>query len=177
MTKFHKIVIIASALGLLTYFLPIVEGNGVQFSLSNQIVSEYTHNRGWIIKIPFVVTLIIALVGNTKFVFGKIKSIFFILLGLLAMILNMRMISYLSGDYSEASIAFGGIIAYLSAIAIIIAAIISFKESGGITKEKMSEVKEKSMGLTKSAINISNKIAKTAVDEVKKEIDKNKSQK
>lgn len=77
MTKFHKIVIIASALGLLTYFLPIVEGNGVQFSLSNQIVSEYTHNRGWIIKIPFVVTLIIALVGNTKFVFGKIKSIFF----------------------------------------------------------------------------------------------------
>lgn len=93
------------------------------------------------------------------------------------MILNMRMISYLSGDYSEASIAFGGIIAYLSAIAIIIAAIISFKESGGITKEKMSEVKEKSMGLTKSAINISNKIAKTAVDEVKKEIDKNKSQK
>lgn len=173
MTKYHKIVLVVSVLGLITYFLPVIQDESIKLALSDQIVMEYL-KTGWLFRIPFLIGLIIILVGSTKQIFSKLKSISLILLGIILIVMNMGLIEFLKDGNSSANISYGGILAYICAIIYTVTGILAIKNTGGISKEKLEEYKEKGISVTKSAVSVTTKIAKNAADEVKKEIDKGK---
>ncbi|MDY4553754.1 MAG: hypothetical protein SPD91_04715 [Streptococcus hyointestinalis] len=172
MTKYHKIILSASIIGLLTYVLPVVTVGGQGFSLMHEYFQSI--GRIWIVRLPFAISLILAFIGDTKVPFGKGKSISFIVLSIIAIFFNFMIIAEASDDGGLVGIGIGGILAYLCAIVILVSGALALKEGNHFDKEKLTELGKKGATLTKSAVNVTTKVAKTAVDEVKKEIDKTK---
>ncbi|HFI0037096.1 TPA: hypothetical protein ACGOTT_002070 [Streptococcus suis] len=177
--KHQKIIIGVSLLGLITFLLPVVSGGGYSLAPISPQVANYLDVPSTLILFilwygAFSVTLFISLSASKSSIFSKIKWIAIALLNIYAIFVHISITGELLG--SSGNLGFGGILFYLCAVANIFAGVMMFKDSGvKIQKEDLVKVAKKGMTIGKVTASVATKVTKTAVSEVKKEIDNHKS--
>lgn len=177
--KYQKIVTGASLLGLITFLLPVVSGGGYSLTPMNSAVANYLGAPSTLLLFvlwygAFVATFLLSLVTSKSGIFSKIQFGLILLLNVYAIFIQLSITGELLGH--SGSLGFGGILYYLCAVTNIFADILMFKDSGvKIQKEDLMKVAEKGITIGKVTANVATKVAKTAVSEVKKEIDNHKS--
>lgn len=177
--KYQKLVTGASLLGLITFILPVVSGGSYSLAPISEQVADYLDFPSalhlFIIWYgAFVITLILSLIGAKSVLVNKLKPAIIILLNGFAIFLQFAITAELLGGYGNLGI--GGILYYVVAGANIFAGIMLLKENGlNIKKEDLIKAGEKGLAFGKATANVATKVAKTAVSEVKKEIDNHKS--
>lgn len=177
--KYKNILIGATILGIITFLLPVVTGNDISLAPASKEVARYLRVPSPIILFvlwygAFSITLLLSLLNIKSIVFSRIRYVIIILLNIYAIAVHLAITSELLGR--TGALGFGGIIYYLSAVANIFVCILLFKEGGiNIKKEDLMNIAQKGVTVGKTAANVATTVAKTAVSEVKKEIDSHKS--
>lgn len=177
--KYQKIITGASLVGLITFLLPVVSGGDYSLApSSSQVVSYLDVPSVFILFIlwygALTLALLISILSNKNLALGKVKTIIIVLLSVYSIFVHMSITSGLLGN--TGSLGFGGILYYLCAITNIFAGVMLIKEGGlNIRKEDVIKAGEKGLAIGKSTMHVASKVAKTAVSEVKKEIDQRKS--
>ncbi|MEG3267800.1 hypothetical protein [Streptococcus suis] len=177
--KYQKIVTGASILGLITFLLPVVSGGGYSLAPISQEVVDYLGVPSVFILFilwygAFTLALLISVFSNKILQLGKIKTTIIILLSVYSIFVQLSITSELLGN--TGGLGIGGILYYLCAVTNIFAGVMMFKDNGvKIQKEDLMKVAEKGLTFGKATASIATKVAKTAVIEVKKEIDTHKS--
>lgn len=177
--KYKNILIGTTILGLVTFLLPVVTGRDMSLAPMSREVASYLRARSPLILFiawygAFSITLILSLVNIKSIIFSRIRFVIIILLNIYTIAVHLAITSELLGR--TGALGFGGIIYYLSAVANIFVCILLFKEGGiNIKKEDLMNIAQKGVTVGKAATNVATAVAKTAVSEVKKEIDSHKS--
>lgn len=177
--KYQKIVTGASLLGLITFLLPVVSGGGYSLAPISQEVVDYLGVPSVFILFilwygAFTLALLISVFSNKPLPLGKIKTTIIILLSVYSIFVQLSITSELLGN--TGGLGIGGILYYLCAVTNIFAGVMMFKDNGvKIQKEDLMKVAEKGLTFGKATASVATKVAKTAVTEVKKEIDNHKS--
>lgn len=177
--KYQKIVTGASLLGLVTFLLPVVTGGNLSLAPISEKVVNYLGVPSVLVLFilwygPFVITLFLILIGSKLAILDKIKFLLIVLLNIYAIFVHVSITSELLGN--SGSLGIGGILYYLCAVTNIFAGVMMFKDNGvKIQKEDLMKVAEKGLTFGKATASVATKVAKTAVTEVKKEIDTHKS--
>lgn len=177
--KYQKIVTGASLLGLITCLLPVVSGGGYSLAPISQDVVDYLGVPSVFILFilwygAFTLALLISVFSNKTLTLGKIKTTIIILLSVYSIFVQLSITSELLGN--TGGLGIGGILYYLCAVTNILAGVMMFKDNGvKIQKEDLMKVAEKGLTFGKATASVATKVAKTAVTEVKKEIDTHKS--
>ena len=173
--KYKNILIGTTILGLVTFLLPVVTGRDMSLAPISREVASYLRVPSSLILFilwygAFSIALILSLVNIKSIIFSGIRFVIIILLNIYAIAVHLAITSELLGR--TGALGFGGIIYYLSAVANIFVCILLFKEGGiNIKKEDLKNVTQKGVAIGKATANV----AKTAVAEVKKEINNYKS--
>lgn len=177
--KYKNILIGTTILGLVTFLLPVVTGRDMSLAPISREVASYLRARSPLILFiawygAFSITLILSLVNIKSIIFSRIRFVIIILLNIYAIAVHLAITSELLGR--TGALGFGGIIYYLSAVANIFVCILLFKEGGiNIKKEDLMNIAQKGVAVGKATANVATNVAKTAVAEVKKEINNHKS--
>lgn len=177
--KYQKIVTGASLLGLITFLLPVVSGGGYSLAPISQEVVDYLGVPSVFILFilwygAFTLALLISVFSNKILPLGKIETTIIILLSVYSIFVQLSITSELLGN--TGGLGIGGILYYLCAVTNIFAGVMMFKDNGvKIQKEDLMKVAEKGLTFGKATASVATKVAKTAVTEVKKEIDNHKS--
>ena len=177
--KYPKIITGASLLGLITLVLPVVSGGGYSLAPISPQVADYLDVQSTLILFilwygEFAFTLLLSLKVSKSGAFSKIKSVVIILLSVYAIFVHVAITNELLGN--SGGLGIGGILFYLSSIASIFASIMLFKENGvNINTEELKNMADKGVAIVKTTAKVATKVTKTAVSEVKKEIDNHRS--
>lgn len=177
--KYKNILIGTTILGLITFLLPVVTGRDISLApISREVVSYLRAPSVMPLFIAwygaFSITLLLSLLNIKSIIFSRIRFVIIILLNIYAIVVHLAITSELLGR--TGALGIGGIIYYLSAVANIFVCILLFKEGGiNIKKEDLMNIAQKGVTVGKTAANVATTVAKTAVSEVKKEIDSHKS--
>ena len=177
--KYKNILIGATILGIITFLLPVVTSNDISLAPTSKEVARYLRVPSPIILFvlwygAFSITLLLSLLNIKSIIFSRIRFVIIILLNIYAIAVHLAITSELLGR--TGALGFGGIIYYLSAVANIFVCILLFKEGGiNIKKEDLMNIAQKGVTVGKTAANVATTVAKTAVSEVKKEINNHKS--
>ncbi|WP_193434532.1 hypothetical protein, partial [Streptococcus suis] len=148
--KYQKIVTGASLIGLITFLLPVVSGEGYSLApISQEVVNYLDVPSVFILFIlwygAFTLALLISIFSNKTLPFGKIKTTIIILLSVYSIFVQLSITSELLGN--TGGLGIGGILYYLCAVINIFASVMMFKDNGiKIEKEDLMKVAEK--GLT-----------------------------
>ena len=180
--KYQKIITGASLVGLITFLLPVVSSREFSLAPISQQVVRYLGGSSVSILFmvwygAFTITLLISIFGNrTRPLVNAITSTIIILLSGYSIYIQSSITSALLGSGTESSLGFGGILYYLCAVANIFAAIMIVKDnSTKVQKEALIKATETGLAVGKATVSVATKVAKTAVTEVKKEINSHKS--
>ena len=177
--KYKNILIGATILGIITFLLPVVTSNDISLAPTSKEVARYLRVPSPMILFvfwygAFSITLLLSLLNIKSIIFSRIRFVIIILLNIYAIAVHLAITSELLGR--TGALGFGGIIYYLSAVANIFVCILLFKEGGiNIKKEDLMNIAQKGVTVGKTAANVATTVAKTAVSEVKKEINNHKS--
>ena len=177
--KYKNILIGATILGIITFLLPVVTSNDISLAPTSKEVARYLRVPSPMILFvlwygAFSITLLLSLLNIKSIIFSRIRFVIIILLNIYAIAVHLAITSELLGR--KGALGFGGIIYYLSAVANIFVCILLFKEGGiNIKKEDLMNIAQKGVTVGKTAANVATTVAKTAVSEVKKEINNHKS--
>ena len=177
--KYKNILIGTTILGLVTFLLPVVTGRDMSLApISREVASSLRARSPLILFVlwygAFSITLLLSLLNIKSIIFSRIRFVIIILLNIYAIAVHLAITSELLGR--TGALGFGGIIYYLSAVANIFVCILLFKEGGiNIKKEDLMNIAQKGVTVGKTAANVATTVAKTAVSEVKKEINNHKS--
>ena len=177
--KYKNILIGATILGIITFLLPVVTSNDISLAPTSKEVARYLRVPSPMILFvlwygAFSITLLLSLLNIKSIIFSRIRFVIIILLNIYAIAVHLAITSELMGR--TGALGFGGIIYYLSAVANIFVCILLFKEGGiNIKKEDLMNIAQKGVTVGKTAANVATTVAKTAVSEVKKEINNHKS--
>ena len=177
--KYKNILIGATILGIITFLLPVVTSNDISLAPTSKEVARYLRVPSPMILFvlwygAFSITLLLSLLNIKSIIFSRIRFVIIILLNIYAIAVHLAITSELLGR--TGALGFGGIIYYLSAVANIFVCILLFKEGGiNIKKEDLMNIAQKGVTVGKTAANVAMTVAKTAVSEVKKEINNHKS--
>lgn len=177
--KYKNILIGATILGIITFLLPVVTSNDISLAPTSREVVSYLRAPSVIPLFiawygAFSITLILSLVNIKSIIFSRIRFVIIILLNIYAIAVHLAITSELLGR--TGALGFGGAIYYFCAVANIFVSIILFKEGGlNIRKKDLLKVAEKGVAVGKATANVATNVAKTAVAEVKKEINNHKS--
>lgn len=176
--KFQNIILGASLLGLITFFLPVVTDQGSSIAPVSEYVADYIGAPSVFLLFlvwygAFVLTLVLSLIPINAFPNNKIRLVLIVVLNLFALFIHNTLTKELVGN---TSLGFGGMLYYLCAIVNIVCCIMLFKNSDlNINKEDLKKVADKGMVIGKATATVATKVAKTTMSEVKKELDKHKS--
>lgn len=177
--KYKNILIGTTILGLVTFLLPVVTGRDMSLAPISREVASYLRARSPLILFiawygAFSITLILSLVNIKSIIFSRIRFVIIILLNIYTIAVHVSITGELLGR--SGGLGYGGAIYYFCAVANIFVSIILFKEGGlNIRKKDLLKVAEKGVAVGKATANVATNVAKTAVSEVKKEINNHKS--
>lgn len=177
--KYKNILIGATILGIITFLLPVVTSNDISLAPTSKEVARYLRVPSPMILFvlwygAFSITLLLSLLNIKSIIFSRIRFVIIILLNIYAIAVHVSITGELLGR--SGGLGYGGAIYYFCAVANIFVSIILFKEGGlNIRKKDLLKVAEKGVTVGKTAANVATTVAKTAVSEVKKEINNHKS--
>ena len=177
--KYKNILIGATILGIITFLLPVVTSNDISLAPTSKEVARYLRVPSPMILFvlwygAFSITLLLSLLNIKSIIFSRIRFVIIILLNIYAIAVHLAITSELLGR--SGGLGYGGAIYYFCAVANIFVSIILFKEGGlNIRKKDLLKVAEKGVAVGKATANVATNVAKTAVAEVKKEINNHKS--